>query len=208
MNTAVFRLFILTAGIFAFAAPASAQVVIEPFPQGAPRPAAPAEEQPVYTPDNVQDTQIPENPESIGEPVDIQTITPPPAIPPQQAEGPLPEPTRPEFTAPEPASGEEPGSGQVHAYYLDQPVSRDWRASEGQNIRDILETWSQEAGVKFVWEGRNQFAVLQTLDKNTTYENAVRELLDQYQKNEVRPVGQLHVDPATGERTLVVDDGA
>ena len=80
-----------------------------------------------------------------------------------------------------------------------------WSAPQGQGIRDILTQWSQQAGVRMIWDNRSEFSVLEPLEIDGTYETAVQTLLDQYQDDQVRPLAKLHQDPATGERTLVIN---
>ena len=74
-------------------------------------------------------------------------------------------------------------------------------------MRDVLARWSDRAGVTFVWDTRNQFAVLESVNFDVTYESAVRNLLNQYQEDQVRPYGILNVEPNTGGRTLTIDSG-
>ncbi len=81
---------------------------------------------------------------------------------------------------------------------------QDWAAKEGQSIRSVLQDWSYRANVDLVWDSRNEFAVLDGFTQKSAYEHAVKALLDQYENDQVRPVAQLHIDPATQERVLVV----
>jgi hypothetical protein len=81
---------------------------------------------------------------------------------------------------------------------------QDWVATEGQSIRSVLQSWSSRASVELVWDSRNEFAVLDGFTQNSAYEHAVKALLDQYESDQVRPVAQLHIDPSTQERVLVV----
>ncbi len=92
----------------------------------------------------------------------------------------------------------------------DAPVGQKWKALEGANIRHVLQQWAQMEGTKLVWDNSDAFAVLQSLEIRGPFHSAVKNLLDQYQDNQVRPVATLHVDPGSGEKTLVVRvlDGA
>ena len=85
-----------------------------------------------------------------------------------------------------------------------QPVR--WSVVEGADVRDTLYLWAQDAGVDLVWNGAaNVFDVLQTTIFHGSFEEAVRQFLDQYQGQLVRPVGRLFANPE-GERSVLVID--
>ncbi len=84
------------------------------------------------------------------------------------------------------------------------PVGQKWKALEGANIRQVLEAWSREEGTALIWDSEDAFAVLQSFEARGPFHSAVKNLLDQYQGSEVRPVAVLHVDPESSEKTLVV----
>ncbi len=79
-----------------------------------------------------------------------------------------------------------------------------WQAFRGADTRDVLETWAKESDVEFIWASDEGFEVLETLSIDTTFENAVRILLEQYDVHDLRPVASLHIDPNTRHRALVV----
>ena len=95
---------------------------------------------------------------------------------------------------------------EVEVYWSDRPIHQHWKAKRGKNMTDVLAAWSDKAGVDFVWDSSNDFVLLETVDANETYENAVRVVLDQYKDSQIRPVGSLHIDPQNGERVLIVQD--
>lgn len=80
-----------------------------------------------------------------------------------------------------------------------------WSARAGQSIRLILQEWSERENVELIWNNRNEFSVLDSVELSSGYAEAVSALLDQYQNDQVRPVASLHVDNDTGERTLLVE---
>ena len=82
---------------------------------------------------------------------------------------------------------------------------RAWNALEGANIERVLTEWSNMEGVELIWNNENKFAVLESFDMETSYEQAVQSLLDQYKEDQVRPVARLHVSPESGQKTLVVE---
>lgn len=87
-----------------------------------------------------------------------------------------------------------------------KPVAGQWLATAGQSVRDVLVEWSLNENVELIWDSNNQFKVLKTLNVNKSYEDAVASLLGQYMHEsvEVRPVGQLYIDPNDGRKVLIV----
>ena len=81
----------------------------------------------------------------------------------------------------------------------------EWSAAPGSNIQSVLGQWSSKAGVAVVWQSYMNVAVKQPLKVSGTYEQAVQSLLDQFNNDSRRPVGQLNIDPETGARTLLMD---
>ncbi len=98
----------------------------------------------------------------------------------------------------------EPPSAALDSGAYRRDVSPAWNAVEGSRVKDVLEGWSKRAGVQFIWDTENEFAVLEKIEEQTSYEDAVAVLLWQYADNGVRPVGSLHVDSQNEQRILVV----
>lgn len=82
--------------------------------------------------------------------------------------------------------------------------SSQWQAFKGASAHDVLESWSQDAGVEFVWNTDEDYGIPQTAKLSGSYESAVETLLNQYGNEYGRPVGNLYVDPSSGKKTLVV----
>jgi hypothetical protein len=80
-----------------------------------------------------------------------------------------------------------------------------WSAPAGANIQTVLNEWGRNAGVTIVWQSYASMPVKSPLALNGSFESAVQSLLDQFQENSERPVGQLNTDPVTGQRTLLID---
>lgn len=81
-----------------------------------------------------------------------------------------------------------------------------WNAQAGDNLRDIIASWSVAEDVQLVWDTSEQFKVLKNVSFEEGYEKALTEVLSQFIKggDEKRPVGQLFIDPSTGQKMLVV----
>ncbi|MFK7839241.1 MAG: TcpQ domain-containing protein [Bdellovibrionales bacterium] len=78
-------------------------------------------------------------------------------------------------------------------------------ARSGNSLEDVLRRWSQQARIGFLWKTTQRYAVKDDVSMaNGKYAESVQALLDQYNDDKVRPVGRLHVDPVTGNRTLTI----
>jgi hypothetical protein len=84
------------------------------------------------------------------------------------------------------------------------PVVKTWKASRGANMRETLQQWAQDAGAELNWKTDDEFAALDDVKVEGTFEDAVAALLEQYQDNSLRPVGDLHISPATDKRVLTI----
>ncbi len=87
---------------------------------------------------------------------------------------------------------------------IDVPRTDEWKAFRGSNLQEIIDSWSQSSGVQVIWNTYSDYRVEDTLVLQGTYEAALESLLSQYNKDYIRPVGSLHIDPISGQKTLVV----
>lgn len=81
---------------------------------------------------------------------------------------------------------------------------REWKALQGFDLREILYHWSERAGVSLVWDTGEHFSTIKPLRVNSTYPEAVQELLGHYADSVRQPQGRIYSDPQTGERFLVI----
>ncbi len=88
------------------------------------------------------------------------------------------------------------------------PSEKNWRAFQGSDLREVLSFWSENAGIELIWASDVQYTILNTMQIEGGYERAVQNVLEQFGEEFYRPVGTLHVDKATGARTLVVQSEA
>ena len=82
--------------------------------------------------------------------------------------------------------------------------SAKWSARQGTNLRVALERWSAQAGVDVHWLANQSYAVRMPVQANSTYEEAIRQLLGQYSNEATRPYAELNNDPISGRRTLII----
>jgi hypothetical protein len=79
-----------------------------------------------------------------------------------------------------------------------------WESLEGTSLRDTLEHWGVDAGVKVIWQADQGYPLHSTIKAKGSFEEAVMEVLAQYKGDAVRPTAQLNHDPKTGEKALIV----
>lgn len=99
-----------------------------------------------------------------------------------------------------------PSQEDLSAHITSQEPQR-WQAVKGASIEGVLKLWSNDHGVDLVWNAGDDFKVRETVSLKTSYEAAVESLLQQYDDvsdGVLRPVGQLHIDPETGKKILLV----
>lgn len=89
-----------------------------------------------------------------------------------------------------------------------KPVKRTdetrWYGLSGSPLYEVLQVWAEDAGAKLVWQSEKNFALKETVSQVGQFEDAVYKALSQYDGEEIRPVGEVYVDPRTGEKLLLV----
>ncbi len=86
-------------------------------------------------------------------------------------------------------------------------VKARWNAAQGDNLRETLAKWSLEEGVELIWDSERQYDILSPINMDASYEKAVAHILNQYMVAvglDTRPVGQLYVDPQSGNKVLII----
>ncbi len=82
-------------------------------------------------------------------------------------------------------------------------MNGDWKGTKGQTLRDVLKTWSEQAGVELYWSIDYDYRLSDNIASNGSYDQAVGGLLDKFATVRPQPYGQLH-QSASGPRVLVV----
>jgi hypothetical protein len=80
-----------------------------------------------------------------------------------------------------------------------------WQTARGAGLADTLGLWSDVAGVDLIWRAYDNFEAPESINVEGSFEDAVTALLDQFEGQSERPVASLHIDPQTGQKTLVVE---
>lgn len=82
-------------------------------------------------------------------------------------------------------------------------MNGNWKGAKGQTLRDVLKTWSDQAGVELYWSIDYDYRLSDDVATAGNYEQAVGGLLDKFASVRPQPYGQLH-QSASGPRVLVV----
>jgi len=80
-----------------------------------------------------------------------------------------------------------------------------WTGERGDLLRDLLEGWSQQAGVELFWSSEYNYALEDTFQVSGSYEEAVRSILDEFKDANPRPYGRLHEGNAEIPPVLVIE---
>jgi hypothetical protein len=96
-----------------------------------------------------------------------------------------------------------PQTDMVPPVQLSSPAGK-WFALNGAPLQEVLKSWADQAGVAIVWQANPSIAVKTTLSQTSSFEDAVAQLLGQYDQDALRPRGQLYRNPADGGRVLVI----
>lgn len=105
------------------------------------------------------------------------------------------------------ASAPRPAVPQLSQGHVNKPTfgpTKRWRALQGASMREVMQAWADDAGVVLVWQASHDYVVRHSYNMTTDYGQAVNSLLEQYNYQSQRPMGQLFQDPATGKKALVV----
>lgn len=83
-------------------------------------------------------------------------------------------------------------------------ATKPWFGTSGASLQAVLHAWAESEGATLVWQSSDNFALPQTYSDKGSFEDAVGEILSQYESKNVRPVGQLYKNPISGEKVLVI----
>lgn len=96
-------------------------------------------------------------------------------------------------------TGKAPTKAQIKA-----AANGKWNALQGTSLRDILDQWSKNTGIRVVWDSEDTFPLPESVQEEGKFEDAVAKVLAQYRDRSIRPSAQLNEDPETGEKALIV----
>ncbi len=79
-----------------------------------------------------------------------------------------------------------------------------WFGLSGAPLAEVIQVWAEDADVQVIWKSEKNFALKESVSQTGYFEDAIFKALNQYNDDQIRPVGELYKDPATGKKVLVV----
>ena len=105
--------------------------------------------------------------------------------------------------------GIEPSSGDyvsAQSMKKELPVSnRVWSARQGDSLKDVIRSWADSADVALVWTASQDYTVGTPLKIQGSFDEAVMDVLSEFDDAEDRPVGKLHAGSSGGQTVLVIE---
>ena len=86
----------------------------------------------------------------------------------------------------------------------EQKPETKWFGLSGAPLVEVIQVWSDDAGVRLIWQAERNIALKDSVSRVGKFEDAVFEALSQYDAESLRPVGEVYNDPKTGQQVLVV----
>lgn len=78
-------------------------------------------------------------------------------------------------------------------------------AQRGEDLRAVIQRWSQQNNVTLDWRAGETFTVKQPISASGDFTSALEAALTQFDDERIRPVGQLNRDPASGRTSLIIE---
>lgn len=114
----------------------------------------------------------------------------------------------PEAPATAQAAGKTPAATSVASIFKpdekkgEGPETR-WFGLSGAPLAEVLQVWAEDAGVTLVWQSEKNYALKESVSQVGSFEEAVYKALNQYNGEQVRPVGEMYKDE-DGKKVLVI----
>lgn len=159
----------------------AAPIVATPAPQPAPQPlAAPAAEPVAPAPAAVQVTAVPA-------PAPVVEVTPAEPAPIVEVA----------VTAPAPA----PAAPVLQPVRYEPVTAPMWVAQQGKTLREVLESWSTQAGWQVYWKSQYEYPLQASATFRGTYLEAVEDILKSFQRVNPPVIGEV-----APNRVLIIDN--
>ncbi len=91
---------------------------------------------------------------------------------------------------------------------VDPYVKNFWQAEQGDSLRNVLQTWADEAGVQLFWVPMTDYRLVNSVRMEGSFTDAVTQVLSAYGENGPRPVGRLHPNLPAGPAVLIIEPSA
>ena len=84
------------------------------------------------------------------------------------------------------------------------PANGGWNAERGDTLRKVLTDWCRRSGVELQWQAEYDYPIDASAHFNSSFEDAVRQILAGFDGARPQPIGELHTNPSAGQMVLVV----
>lgn len=91
---------------------------------------------------------------------------------------------------------------------VDPYVMNFWQAEQGDSLRNVLQTWADEAGVQLFWVPVGDYKLAGPVRLEGSFTDAVTQVLSAYGEDGPRPVGRLHPNLPSGPAVLIIEPSA
>jgi hypothetical protein len=80
-----------------------------------------------------------------------------------------------------------------------------WQANAGQTLRDVLQSWAERTNTELYWSADYDYPLFASFNYQGRFEDAVRLILQGFEKASPQPTARLHLNPELGQSVLVVE---
>lgn len=80
-----------------------------------------------------------------------------------------------------------------------------WSAEKGESLRNVLQSWSDNAGVQLQWSAPEDYVLTAPVRMQGSYTDALTQVLGAYDENGPRPLGRLHPNLPAGPSVLIIE---
>lgn len=80
-----------------------------------------------------------------------------------------------------------------------------WRVMKGGGLEGVLGIWAQSVNMRLIWQAGQSYSVPQSLSMQSSFEDVVQAVLEQFPTDQPRPVGKIYYDAPTGQKVLLIE---
>jgi len=83
-------------------------------------------------------------------------------------------------------------------------VIQKWRALKGSSLKEVLNAWSEDAGVKLSWHVENDYALVESISMKSSFTDAMNVAMRQFSFYNPSPAAKIYFDKNTGSGTVII----
>jgi hypothetical protein len=83
---------------------------------------------------------------------------------------------------------------------------KNWQATRGANLRDILDEWSRKQNVQLNWMATRNYLVKESTSVSGSFEQAVQSLIAQFSGEKNHPIARFYVDTIQKKPALLISE--